>query len=192
MEDLSRGLIAHDFLDPKKELPNHPSSLHANYYQPIRTHSFLKVLELIDKVDGYTFIDIGSGTGKALILAAEYGFKNVLGIEFVPTLCELSRKNINKFSKDFPKVKFEIIEDDFRNCDFGDSKCIFLLNDPFDDELMEEFVKKFLNHNKKYPSWIIYKNVNLRVMPSLIKLSESFKYQKVDYEGNLFEIWSPN
>jgi predicted RNA methylase len=57
--------------------------------------SFLQVLNFTSKdapLSGRTFVDLGSGTGRACICAAlsPYGFDTVLGIELMPALCEQS------------------------------------------------------------------------------------------------------
>lgn len=44
--------------------------------------------------DQFAFIDFGSGKGRALILAAEFGFKSVTGIELVPELNQVASRNI--------------------------------------------------------------------------------------------------
>jgi SAM-dependent methyltransferase len=44
-----------------------------------------------------TFIDIGSGKGRCLLVAAEYPFKSVLGVEFARELHEIAQENIHKY-----------------------------------------------------------------------------------------------
>jgi SAM-dependent methyltransferase len=57
--------------------------------------SFLQVLNFTSKdapLSGRTFVDLGSGTGRACMCAAlsPHGFDTVLGIELMPALCEQS------------------------------------------------------------------------------------------------------
>jgi SAM-dependent methyltransferase len=42
----------------------------------------------------HTFIDLGSGKGRVLIMAGEYSFRRIIGIEFSPELCAIARKNL--------------------------------------------------------------------------------------------------
>ena len=46
----------------------------------------------------FTFIDIGSGKGRALLLAAEFPFRRVIGIELLAELNAVAEENIRKFS----------------------------------------------------------------------------------------------
>jgi hypothetical protein len=45
-------------------------------------------------LDAYTFIDLGAGMGRAMLLAANYPFRKVIGVELHPTLARIGRKNL--------------------------------------------------------------------------------------------------
>jgi SAM-dependent methyltransferase len=42
----------------------------------------------------FTFVDLGSGKGRVLVLAAEAGFRSVVGVEFSPTLHRVAVANL--------------------------------------------------------------------------------------------------
>jgi SAM-dependent methyltransferase len=44
-------------------------------------------------IDAYTFVDLGAGMGRALLLAAAYPFRAVVGVELHPTLARIARRN---------------------------------------------------------------------------------------------------
>ncbi|MBZ5489392.1 MAG: class I SAM-dependent methyltransferase [Acidobacteriia bacterium] len=46
----------------------------------------------------FTFIDLGSGKGRALLMAAQYGFKRIIGVEFMPELHRVAQENIRKYT----------------------------------------------------------------------------------------------
>jgi hypothetical protein len=48
----------------------------------------------------FTFIDIGSGKGRALLMAADYPFRRILGIELLPELHSVAKANISKYKSD--------------------------------------------------------------------------------------------
>jgi SAM-dependent methyltransferase len=48
-----------------------------------------------------SFIDLGSGTGRALLVAADYHFKHVIGVEQVAELHEAANENLGQLSEDF-------------------------------------------------------------------------------------------
>src|SRR5262249_27445537 len=64
-------------------------------YEPIQLPVFKAIMRAVrlDPRD-YLFIDFGSGKGRALVLAARYGFERVIGVEFAPSLHEIAARNI--------------------------------------------------------------------------------------------------
>ena len=51
-------------------------------------------LKPIAAIDAFTFVDLGAGMGRALLLAAEFPFRAVVGVELNPTLARIGRKNM--------------------------------------------------------------------------------------------------
>ncbi len=45
-------------------------------------------------IDAYTFIDVGAGMGRAMLLASAYPFRAVVGVELHPTLARIGRRNL--------------------------------------------------------------------------------------------------
>lgn len=45
-------------------------------------------------IDAYTFIDVGAGMGRAMLLASTYPFRAVLGVELHPALARIGRRNL--------------------------------------------------------------------------------------------------
>jgi SAM-dependent methyltransferase len=43
-----------------------------------------------------TFIDIGCGKGRALIVASTYPFKTIVGVEYAPDLAEIAQQNVDR------------------------------------------------------------------------------------------------
>lgn len=75
-----------------------PGAKFANRYQgtPIAVlHRIIRRLKL-DR-HRFTFIDLGSGKGRVLLIAAQYPFKSVIGVEFSRTLHDVAVSNIQKF-----------------------------------------------------------------------------------------------
>jgi SAM-dependent methyltransferase len=64
------------------------------HYQPMRHGPLYRLLKQISFPTDGNFIDVGCGKGKAVLMAMEYGFKHVIGIDFSPELCELARRNV--------------------------------------------------------------------------------------------------
>jgi SAM-dependent methyltransferase len=75
-------------------------------YQPTEPALFREMLASLiqasPKIDfrEFTFIDIGSGKGRVLLMAADYPFRRILGIELLPALHRVARENIKKYKSD--------------------------------------------------------------------------------------------
>jgi len=75
-------------------------------YQPTESALFHAMLaSLIEASPGidfreFTFIDIGSGKGRTLLMAANYPFRRILGIELLPELHRVATENIGKYKSD--------------------------------------------------------------------------------------------
>ena len=48
---------------------------------------------LADEIGGATFVDLGCGKGRAMIVASEFPFASIVGVEMSPGLCEVARRN---------------------------------------------------------------------------------------------------
>jgi SAM-dependent methyltransferase len=64
-------------------------------YQPTEPFIFAEMLNALEiDFPQFTFVDIGSGKGRTLLMAAEFGFKNVIGVELLPELHDVALRNI--------------------------------------------------------------------------------------------------
>jgi len=96
-----------------------PSSnwIDGNDYAAIEPLRFQHVMAGFDiAFEDYTFIDFGSGKGRALLLASEFPYKRILGLEFSPELHRTAEENIRRYSSATQKCR------DIRslNVDFSD------------------------------------------------------------------------
>ncbi|HKR85650.1 MAG TPA: class I SAM-dependent methyltransferase, partial [Terriglobales bacterium] len=79
-------------------------------YAPTTMSAFRAFMSKIDfRADGEeVFLDYGCGKGRALIMAAQYPFRRVIGIEIASVLVEAARKNIAHVLDKLPCKQIEI------------------------------------------------------------------------------------
>ena len=79
----------------KRDLNIGPRSLHAGHYEPTPSNAFKRVLLHlpIDPAD-FVFLDYGSGMGRTLLLASEYSFAEVIGVELSERLHRIAQRNL--------------------------------------------------------------------------------------------------
>src|SRR5213592_1843724 len=68
---------------------------HATSYGPVNAWAFRRLLRNLSLPRTLHFADLGCGLGRACILAAEYGFEKVTGVELAPELCAVARENMS-------------------------------------------------------------------------------------------------
>jgi predicted RNA methylase len=71
-------------------------------YQPTQADLFHQMLEALQQqshIDfgDFVFIDLGSGKGRTLLMAADYPFRRILGVELLPALHQVAQENIRKY-----------------------------------------------------------------------------------------------
>ncbi len=80
----------------------------------------------------FTFIDLGSGKGRALLMAAPYGFKKIIGVELMPEWHRVAEENIRKFAAGNPSASpMESLCMDARDFDFPAEPLVVYLFNPF-------------------------------------------------------------
>lgn len=77
---------------------------HGGSYEPIQLHVYDEIVRRLPiPPNDYCFIDFGSGKGRALILAAESGFRQAIGVEYAESLHAAAERNIAIYRRLRPK-----------------------------------------------------------------------------------------
>lgn len=83
-------------------------------------------------IDEYTFVDFGAGMGRAVLLAAEYPFRQVVGVELNPVLLRIARKNLTLWRKSGrAHAPMSIRGGDATDFAFPEGPCVAFLFNPF-------------------------------------------------------------
>jgi hypothetical protein len=91
------GLVSLNSLD----MLQHPNAVYAGPYGPSSVPQVRALIEKLDiEIDRFIFIDYGSGKGRVLLVAAQFPFREVIGVEFSRQLHEIALRNIAQFPAD--------------------------------------------------------------------------------------------
>lgn len=100
--DQLRGTDTGGLIPRQALLTGHPSDRHVTAYYGVAPSILRTLLELWQHrtappfpLDRYTFLDIGAGKGRAMLVAAEAPFQQVLGVELNPDLATIAEHNFN-------------------------------------------------------------------------------------------------
>jgi len=117
----------------------------AGFYYPSHPRSGRRILSLlpIENHADYTFIDLGSGKGLMLLLAAEYPYRAVRGVEFSRKLHAIAAQNVASYRN--PRQRcfdVESVNVDAREYEFPLTPLVIYLFNPFRHELLGRVLEK--------------------------------------------------
>jgi SAM-dependent methyltransferase len=79
----------------------------------------------------FTFIDLGCGKGRVLLMASDYPFKRIIGVEFMPELHRAAQENIAAYSNDRQRCRqIEAVCIDARDFQFPSRPLVVYLFNP--------------------------------------------------------------
>jgi SAM-dependent methyltransferase len=124
-----------------------PSSRDAAYwatgYYGISPSAFTAAVERL-RLDWprFTFVDIGCGKGRAILLATRFPFRRVMGVELSPELVAVAQENIRKFAAPWRQqgVSAEAITGDATAFPIPDGPLVFYMYHPFAAPIMRRFL----------------------------------------------------
>ena len=133
-------------------------------YQPTEPALFREMMAgpLIDFRE-FTFVDIGSGKGRALLLAAEYPFRKIIGVELIAELHRAAEENIAAWRAQSPARSTASIEAfcmDAREFVFPETPLVLYLFNPLPEPGLRQVVRNLEESWKQVPRqiWIVYHN----------------------------------
>lgn len=117
---------------------------HAVFYQPWPYAKFRRLMRSAPGVDPetFTFVDFGSGKGRALVLAADHGFRRVVGVEMFASLCEEARSNIRRYREKAGNTAagIEVVCMDATRYELPDGDLFCYFYNPFDEVVLRQVV----------------------------------------------------
>jgi SAM-dependent methyltransferase len=98
-------------------------------------------------VHEFVFVDIGSGKGRVLFYAARYPFKQLIGLEFAPSLHAICEANIRRFSgPESWKARISSVCTDAVDFQFPDENLLIFMFNPFRAEVLRRVLDTLERH----------------------------------------------
>ncbi len=81
----------------------------------------------------FSFIDLGCGKGRVLLVASEYPFRRILGVEISPDLTAIARANIERYQPESRRCRdVQVHNGDATRFEFPDTNLLIHLYHPFE------------------------------------------------------------
>jgi SAM-dependent methyltransferase len=151
-------------------------------YQPTEPALFHEMLDTLQQqvhldFREFTFLDLGSGKGRTLLLASDYPFRRILGVELLPTLHQIAQENLKKYSSESQKCfALESICGNATDFPFPGEPIVLYLFNPFPESGLKRMIanlERSLQQNPR-PIYVLYHNPLLEHV-----LSESAALAKI-------------
>jgi len=133
----TEGLIFLADLDPEAV---GPGIAFATHYEPTPVGQLERLIDAIPLPPSRTtFVDLGSGMGRAVIVAAERGYRQAIGVEISPALHEIARANVRALDPGFAK-RIRLVRADASQFRLPRGNVALYLFNPFRAEVLEPIV----------------------------------------------------
>jgi hypothetical protein len=136
-------------------------------YQPTEPALFSEMLASLMQANPninlgeFTFIDMGSGKGRVLLMAADYPFRRILGVELMPELHRVAGENIGKYKSD-SQLCFAIdsIQGDASEFIFPPEPTVLYLFNPLPESGLAKMISNLERSLEQHPRlvFVLYHN----------------------------------
>jgi SAM-dependent methyltransferase len=100
-------------------------------------------------ISSTTFIDVGAGKGRGLLVASEFRFRKVIGIELNPALAAIARQNVVHWTRTraadstaAPLAPIEVLEQDALDFEFPATPTLLFLFHPFEAPVLKQLLRR--------------------------------------------------
>jgi hypothetical protein len=126
------------------------AALSGHQYFPTEPWLFEQIMQALPiDFQNCTVVDLGSGKGSVLLMAAPYGFKKIMGVEFMPEWHRVAETNIRKFITQYgiasPMESFCM---DAREFSFPAGPLVVYLFNPFPEPVLAAVLEQL------WQSWV--------------------------------------
>lgn len=120
---------------PASELPPGEPREHAVCYAGSQPSILRTALSTLPELQSCTFVDLGCGKGRALLVASEFPFRDILGVELSPGLAATARRNAERIALRHPhRAAIRIAVGDATHHPLPPGDLVLFLYHPFDAE----------------------------------------------------------
>lgn len=109
----------------------------------------------------FVFVDLGSGKGKALMLAAGYPFQKIIGVEYCRPLHETALRNMAMYRNPAMKCKdIHCLCEDATKFEIPPQPCVFHMFNPFGPTIVDAVAQNMLQSRARHsrPMYVLYSN----------------------------------
>ena len=111
--------------------------------------------------DAFTFVDLGSGKGRTLLMASEYPFHRIVGVELLAELHGAAEENIREYRSPTQQCQqIDSVMADAREFDLPAEPLVLYLFNPLPERALSEVLQRLVKSLERAPRpvWLVYHN----------------------------------
>lgn len=110
--------------------------------------------------DAFTFVDFGSGKGRAVLLAARLPFERVVGVELAPELHAIAARNVRASLSERRRADVQLLCMDAGEYELPDAPLVLYLYHPFGAEVLAPLIRRVVSSYQRSPRpiFVVYLN----------------------------------
>lgn len=162
---------------PGEQLPGNSSSdFYNTAYYGISPSTLTRALTLLpEPVAGFALTDLGCGKGRALLVAAQFPFSRIVGVELSPELCRIAAENCQA------EPRIVIHQHDAATVEFFDGPLVVYFYHPFLKPVLRRVLANLQRQRQgsPHPTYLLYANCRYE------KLMAAFPFLQVVWDYSL-------
>ncbi len=132
---------------------------HATHYEAVPVADFRALMQCIPAavIARSSFVDIGAGMGRGVLLASEYPVVQVCGVEVSPALFEVARANVASAPATARKcMDVRVVRGDARIWNYPPGDLVAFMYNPFDATAMLATLGAIVHRRNPGVTWLMY------------------------------------
>jgi len=137
----------------------------------------------------FTFLDLGSGKGRTLLMASNYPFRRVVGVELLPALHQIAQENLRQYKSEMQKCSaIECVCADASTFPIPDEPLVMYLFNPLPEAGLRQVIANLERSLRVHPRalYVLYHNPLLENVVSenavLRKIGGTHQYSIFEFD----------
>jgi len=134
-------------------------------YQPTDAALFQEMMASLPiDFSEFTFVDLGSGKGRTLLMASEYPFRRIVGVEILPELHRAAEENIANYQSTTQQcTQVESVCADASEFDLPEGPLLLYLFNPLPEAGLNRMLENLEESLREHPRtvYVLYQNLLL-------------------------------
>lgn len=126
-------------------------------YAPTPVRSVRNALSRCDvRHEEATFVDVGCGKGRVLLLATELPFRRIVGVEASKALCDIARNNVERASLTHEGCeRISVVHADATEFDIPEDAALFYFYEPFALDVSMAVLERIEDSVQRHPRRVV-------------------------------------